>query len=117
MGNKQQITVIEAEDLIPRYPRITTADLKKWQQMLNLSMAKRNIWGSLDAYSYLNEPTTKQSAAENLQNWKSLYYAAQYSMGPRKLSEKISLAAIASGSTSDGTQWKAKKNGPKSEKE
>ena len=117
MGNKQQITVIEAEDLIPRYPRITTADLKKWQQMLNLSMAKRNIWGSLDAYSYLNEPTTKQSAAENSRNWKSAFYAMQYSTAPRKLTENLSLAAIASGHTSDGTQWKAKQNGPKSEKE
>ena len=121
MGNKQSIKVIGPQDLLEtRNPcaDIRMEDLMKYYNAIMAGMPKRkNVWDYLDASSFLNEPTTKPSKEQSSLNWKSALYAMQYATAPRKLTENLSLAAIASGSTSDGTPPKDKQNGTKSEKE
>ena len=117
MGNKLPIKVLaEPEDLFSRNKGddLILADLLEYHNLLMTTLVTPNPirkYPLSPEFSSWNEPTTKQSKVQNSLNWKSLYYALQYGMGPKRLSMKRSLAAIASGSTSDGTPPKGKKNG------
>jgi len=116
LGNKLPLTIVaEPEDLFPRNPcsDITLEDIfRSYNELMAAMPIERNLLSP--AYSSWNEPMTRQSREQNSLNWKSVYYALQYSMGPRRLSKNLNLAAIASGSTSDGTPPKVKKNGKQS---
>ena len=116
MGDKQSITVIGPADLIERNPcvEIDLTDLmREYKKLTGMMPTKRYTWDSVDALEYLNEPMTKQSRASNWLKWKSAFFSEQYSAAPKKLSGKLNLAEIASGSTSGGTLPKDKKNGNK----
>ena len=118
MGNQQSVKVIGPEDFLPRETNpcgeINLSDLMKYYNAIMASMpTRRPAWDYQAEYASLNEPTTKQSAAQNLQNSKRASYAALYSAAPKKLDWKLSRVAIASGSTSGGTHQKDKQNGNK----
>ena len=119
MGNKQSIKVIGPADLIERNPFVEinlAALMREYSALMGMMPIKRVGCITKAEYEYSSEPMTKLSKESSSLNWKSAFYAVQYGLAPKKLDEKLNLAAIASGSTSGGTLPKGNQNGKQSKR-
>lgn len=115
MGYKQQIEVIEQEELLFSDK---TQRLQEMEQLMlmysQLSTAKGLKWikeVEQADYSSWNEVLTNPSKELSLPSLKNLYFSALYGSAPKKLRKSPSLTGMLSGIDSGGTPQKAKPNG------